>query len=1190
MAAALGISVAGAALSSSKSNGRADASDNSSPSNTPVGDAPENDLMASPTIFSSSSSHSPLSSCSVMSSPSSRPLSTSTTSGGGAYCEDAYSTTPSSQGTADEGGGSVIDEEDKVLGVTILTQLQELDVAIKLQKQNKVDGRKTRWIEYRKEKQKESGSEDSVSPKKKRSSTTYKSKKENLNSSGSKTPIQSPTQISEDSVSPRKKRAANGPRNKKENNQVPIQSPPPINDNNNTVRRSLTPTHDNNNSPYIKSDEMKMELPEPMIASVEPSNVLETMKQQFLNDTTAVDEQINGAKLINNVAEETPNPTNIPVSSAATVNDAKKKKKKEVSVLANPLKKAGRPVKKDLSKLLLAQGKKGKGAAKQSSAASKKLAVQASKDLSLNNFFSKQKTRGLREVRKPEGSEDSGSEDKPSEAIYQPSRCPLIAAAAKIISNTGNKKSDKKMNGRGRATTTEKKAVEKSKKGSKKTVAEQQVGETTTNIVVGSAIAPLVVPKPGDIPSVDNGGDDVPESVNKKSARGRGNKRKLPSDASNHSPTKSSKRTSTVIAEVHNTMNGEPQTGLPVNASSAKLNVRKRKTLSPAKGSTPSSNNPCAPGVPIDGSAADLPPPSSSEHVGAANGIVVNGTNEGMKKSNPSTASTTTVSEPVMKNNNSLLSSTNSSSNSNQNKCPSLTNKSTNSSVVSKSLPSIISSLTPLHQYSPHIGSALSSTKDHTSSSANDKSPPSSASLTRLHSSSLAVFSSTVSSNLSSSNSAATKHQNGTPNSQPSSSPSRRASPVKLIRMTSSSPSKSSNALVNGEASSEVSKHQVEAAKIPSDDSQRVSPRKKSPVDPVIVSQRTKSPTCSDCDNNNSKEIDTIAAKKKTSLEETKATINNSRDGSSDKTSDTVDKPVSKRPRYVTQLFEDEGVQNMLKSMEGDSSLMERGNSSLSETNSSSHKLRPKRLTDHSMAISPEPEMEIVSSTSTVKRKRKVNEVDSLFTDEGTLNLLTSINTVSRRGSALPQDDSQALHNTNSAVVNIADEEAKTTKKSSSKEASLNTKSNISDTNNSSNPTPKPSSPAPNDSATIKRKVGRPQKKISSGGGSTTGAVKKSYLPPASAASSVTGNGISVTKEAGSSANDAVGTKPSSKPASGSAGSSAKVSSNSSAVASHSKSSANLSSKNHAKKQELMKSPEKMHRVDLPTSPTASSE
>ncbi|KAK7055036.1 hypothetical protein SK128_015127 [Halocaridina rubra] len=108
-------------------------------------------------------------------------------------------------------------------------------------------------------------------------------------------------------------------------------------------------------------------------------------------------------------------------------------------------------------------------------------------------------------------------------------------------------------------------------------------------------------------------------------------------------------------------------------------------------------------------------------------------------------------------------------------------------------------------------------------------------------------------------------------------------------------------------------------------------------------------------------------------------------------------KSREKVPRILKQLLQDEGVQNMLKSMGAEAASVPEG--ALNDTGSS-HKLRPKRPTEPMLSSSPE--LDGVVDALFPKKRKRWSEVDTLYMDEGVLNLLTSLDPHSRRAG---QDD-----------------------------------------------------------------------------------------------------------------------------------------------------------------------------------------
>nr|XP_027226518.1 nucleoporin NUP159-like [Penaeus vannamei] len=113
----------------------------------------------------------------------------------------------------------------------------------------------------------------------------------------------------------------------------------------------------------------------------------------------------------------------------------------------------------------------------------------------------------------------------------------------------------------------------------------------------------------------------------------------------------------------------------------------------------------------------------------------------------------------------------------------------------------------------------------------------------------------------------------------------------------------------------------------------------------------------------------------------------------SPETSASNAKSKEKVPRILKQLLQDEGVQNMLKSMGEESITAPEG----SPSESSVHKLRPKRPSEPMLSSSPELDVLEAFFSPTTKKKKQRSELDTLYMDEGVLNLLTSLEPYSRR-------------------------------------------------------------------------------------------------------------------------------------------------------------------------------------------------
>ena len=909
--------------------------------------------------------------------------------------------------------------KEKVLGITILTQLQELDLAIKRREQNKVDGRKTRWIDYRKQQEEFfKNNPESGSARKRRSGSNSRHKKENINNNflGA-----SPPSSADDS----------SPTKTEELPSVPCS--PSACDNNNTLNKipPLKFPEDKSNS-----DNMKMEVAEPLIGSVEPSNVLETMKLQFLQDTTK-GEHLDSAKL-------TKDDVVLPAPDRELQTEKKKKKTiPKVPLLNIAKKKVGRPPKrpKQLDEVLENKNisNKAKGKIK---ANSDKKNSQLSKDVSINNFFSKQKTRGLREIRKPDGDstddpsslpEDVTSADLPNAEVEPPSllrtnppatKCPLIAITASIVSKNSKRKGmTAKLTAK--LAIAERKALRLASKIHETNASSESDVKSKKKVnksVKSAAVVPEEVHKPNDALELSSNASDISETsdISSRRSRIRGNKRKFPIDTHSSSPPpKCSKKTSTVVAEVHNSMNGEPQSTL---STTPKNNTpgRKKKSMSDdssvpegvtgsgthVEAATPSAQLPEAPShfsesVSSPVSAAALPtgavsftisPSTKDKHTYETTSLqrstVVNkgdqspGAAAAGPLSRATSMSTTIASFPLTR----------------STACSETHNSGSNS--APRSFESSASAINP----SPCIVNGHSPMK-----LANSKSIPQ-------------VPINTV-----------------VPESLSPVNKKKNASPVKLVRtaplkIPSPSPSKKSPTKTNspslpsptngGEVQSpdKVTNDATEPVLMngnqkssPSQDTLPSSPRRKAALaaSSNIVSKtsdsdlRTKSPTGSDCDNNNGSELPLLDSKQGASTKELDETgVKNSNGFASNepvKPKSDTDKPVGKVPRYLKQLFKDEGVQNMLKSIEEDNLM----GVELQPTDSSlTHKLRPKRPPEHSMAISPEPDFDSIIysssfSSASSKRRRKFNEAESLYLDEGTLNLLTGIEGSSRRASTL---------------------------------------------------------------------------------------------------------------------------------------------------------------------------------------------
>ncbi|XP_018022775.1 cell wall protein RBR3 [Hyalella azteca] len=950
-------------------------------------------ISTSPSLGScnSSSSHS------MMVSPTATPTSPSLT--------DAAASSPSSSTSTNPGPISTSpSEQERVLDPTVLIQLKELDLAIQLRDQNRVDGRKTRWIEHRR-RQEEQGSPGSISgastgsnsSRKRRSGgSVAKHKKENIDvSSGSVSPIKS-------------------------SNSSPSKTDDPLS------FHESTP-HDNNNitplkfpPDYTDSSTMKIEVSEPLVGSVEPSNVLQTMKQQFLQDTTK-ETVVDSAKLINtdsNVVE---------ISEIVP----KKKKTKSATAVSLPVgrKKIGRPAKKP-NRVALPNGKEVPGTSK----VQKKKVMKSTTANGNNapkkvlapfsNFFMKAKTRGLRDVRKPDGEtpdgpsllgdRNTGSETElgstkaPIIAPIIPSKCLLIAATAKVLSNKGaaayKKKSSQSIVKLSAGVKTAKKFEANGKfsngeLSSKTKTMAKVLNKKSLNKNNPSDIPDTSISKDSEkqaAPYVSEG--DSSESANDASRRGRsrGSKRKLDSNSISP-PPKWSRKTSTVVAEVHNSMNGEPQQSL-AGIPKPQVAGRKRKPLTPVKGAETSINQ-------------------------SSSGLASNDTQSCKTDSDNKTDA--------------CVQSSSSSS------CVSAASMTRHS----EEEPSKISNVNQIgsngHEVL-HVG-LQSLTSPNGVSTENRNFPVSRSTLLgssprppsalQSHSFTNGV---TTHAMMEQTCNSSTLPEDGC--TQPSSPRKRTLSPVKLIRtgvlkasttndntspttlvspVLKTSPSSScspsagaSPPLINGEHNGPPLTQSVNE-KLDVSSSIKKSPQPYTetkvmttdiPVDISDKEIRTKSPTGSDCDNNNRNEPEVVESSGKIKEKSIMTDTANSVVKESGKNSDSIDVKKPRRPpRFLKALFDDEGVQNMLNSIKTKEVGLDGSFSSSTEI-ATTHKLRPKRPPEHSMAISPEPDLEVFFSTGTGKRKRKCNEVDSLYSDEGAVNMMTSCSGSSRRSTPV-QDE-----------------------------------------------------------------------------------------------------------------------------------------------------------------------------------------
>ena len=951
--------------------------------------------------------------------------------------------------------------KDNVLGVKILEQLQELDIAIKEQEKNKVDGRKTRWIEHRK-KQEELGNQPVG--KRRRSGGNAKHKKENINSSLSSVDI-SPTKT----------------------------SPLP-----------LSPSFDNNNTISKKpQDTMKMEMSEPLISSVEPSNVLETMKQQFLQDTVQEDT----AKLTNGVDD-----TELQSQQAEIPVEKRKNKKRDASAekpgksrkntkeLKKEVKRLGRPiVVSKKTKIAKTKGKTLK--------ATQKSVSNSSKDISVSNFFTKQKTKSLRQIRKPEDDdaspdanvdvevntisqkkEPSGTKSSLNSLALNPRKCSLITAAAKLITAKGNNKNGaaaktKKISNKSatKVAATEKKKLESLCQSGKGDVSDQEqqpepVVQTKNKITSASKkyaatersnspalpLATAVIPT-NDLEKVngDPYGSDSDSSVAKKVGRGRrqGNKRKMPAGDNTGSgigtSVKCSKKTSTVVAEVHNTMNGVPQSLVHSGKLNGSINTAAINGVSGRKRkATPEDNSPSSPLLLVDSTSSNTVINGNKRMMfdSGSSSMVNDCKNASATENDNQKTVDASASSDVASDSKSKKSSAEQHINQHKSNSPT---SSTNAQKTQSNSENNIS-VKSLTQTAPVTQT----------STTNCKSPMKEKTSPNTRSSHLQVEA----------NKEKSKERTGVPNEisakkslittqskndentfsgpydspvqSPKSSPGspglnrKAASPIKLIRTglrirDPAPPSPNEESDCDNSQPKSPEPHKTKAPSTPNNKTpspakslksvsdideptrterlRQLSPRKNAAASPMQKSDnvvpelpktsvqtpnsaittntnsksagtsttevplqqiesnvsRTDSPTGSDCDNNNRE--DPIKFNKQTLSNKSSSDAEKlAKHVAEEKLKSNIESDKSgtaKVPRYLKQLFKDEGVQNMLKSIEEDN--VANDGSALILMDTATHKLRPKRPPEHSMAISPEPEIDIMFAASAQPKRKK---------------------------------------------------------------------------------------------------------------------------------------------------------------------------------------------------------------------------
>lgn len=473
-----------------------------------------------------------------------------------------------------------------------LSQLKELEVAIEVRKVNRVDGRKTRWIEYRREK------EADIQAKLKSKSKGISIKEKSPPKTGV-VKVKKPVKVK---VSKAKRHTAE---NIKDDKVVkPLVNGDPVEEIKDTkpeIKEKISEITNNNNNNIDNNNKkiennMKVEISGPLISTLGTNNVLETMKQHFLQGTIDVPQHTSNG-LRDKPSRKLSKSTNGASTPPNHINNENFKRK------------PGRPKKIDNAKGTIPAKLNNLNVKPETPLSSQSVSVGAipslntsPDDLSIVNkkvdlppltqsttdFYARRNllTKGLREVRKSEsGSESGGSSPiKDGSPSLSPSpqlalspispltplvtessnatnsnslKCPLITTAAKVLT-TGAKKS--KINV---LTTKRKKGLKLSKKENINLIQEANGHASIPN---GSAN------KDGK-----SGSAKIPKSLPVLKKRGRGRK---PKCKTKEVPQKWAKTTSTVIVDVHNTMNGEPQTVIPVQNP---ILLRTKKSLTPPK-------------------------------------------------------------------------------------------------------------------------------------------------------------------------------------------------------------------------------------------------------------------------------------------------------------------------------------------------------------------------------------------------------------------------------------------------------------------------------------------------------------------------------------------------------------------------------------------------------------------------------
>ena len=890
----------------------------------------------------------------------------------------------SSQGREASPAPSLSDAHEDETDIA-LSQLKELDIAIEVRKVTKIDGRKTRWIEYRK---KRGGPGNTL-----------------LKQEEDEEEEEEEIEVVPDSIEKIKRKVKN---KRTSNEKIPLdinENPSPIkteviecekNLNQSTYKSEKTVGNNCNNNNIISSTKMKVESPDSAASPLGTNNVLETMKQHFLQGTVNVPEvPTNGVKAKGNkkvkavngssaIAESMPKrktgrqPTrskrsdNLKSASKASTPPANKTEDKSCdnSPLTNspPLSSAVNGSENSVKKFESSSG----------------IQVQ-----SAGEFYSKRNflTRGLREVRKSESGSESGS-SSPEKAATPSSTCPSTPLPVSPIPHTissldifssFNKSSSFNDDDSAQNLSSDNNNIFPKKKRSVKLRMTKKVKTDVTKKSHGHMSIKKAFKKIRDAEDVEKSADN--SSVNNEVVfrKKRGGRSKCKSIATEEDQSSfNSKKTSTVVVDVHNTMNGEPQT---VISSSSALQKRKK---SPAKRTT------------------DL-----TENLSAkANGV----SSLDNQLSSPLKLFLSDSSDSPMKSpcasNNSPISTVNNSS--------SIKNGSALNEEIRKDNVLSRESL----DIKPCVDSIITVTPNSLPSSGKGKNiVKSSLKYPTTHYRPIAMK---------------PPPKNSVPSPKNSSGSTIIVSTSEAIRKA------------NKESKQPIEKR--EASAVHSGSITRTLPISKPAILPKGTkpnNEKMKNRSINDIiaklqhsttNTPNETNANAVANKSNTGIDIQQHSTNGNvpvsvenvkkKQTESDAPENPTSKPKEKVPRFLKQLFQDEGVQNMLRSVNEENTTVTDGLAN----DSGSHKLRPKKPNENPTADSPEPDESIFANA---KRKKRCNEVDNLFLDEGTLNLLTSLDSGSRRnigaeetGSDTSSSKSIKLHRPNSNLPENSENDA----------------------------------------------------------------------------------------------------------------------------------------------------------------------